>query len=47
MINACRSLRPPVTMSRTTARRAGALTTFFAAPHGSPRSPAGHPPAIS
>jgi hypothetical protein len=42
-----RSLRPCVTISRTTSRRAGAVTTCVAAPHGSPRFPRGHLRAAS
>src|SRR5690349_19574423 len=42
-----RSLNPRVTISRTTSRRAGAVTTFFAVPRGSPRFPRGTPPVIS
>ena len=46
-VRALRSLRPRATISRTTSRRTGAVTMFFAAPRGSPRSQAAIPPRAS
>ena len=46
-VNARRSLSPDLTISRTTSRRAGALTAIFAAPHGAPGFPGATPRAAS